>query len=67
MSLSSFSTILKTESRPLDEIYYGYNHATLQRDFSQSLDFLSNPLQSATPARVIQRHTLRLTGRPPIQ
>lgn len=40
------------------ELYYGRNHATLQRDFSQSLDFFSNPLQSATLARVSQQKTL---------
>jgi len=41
------------------ELYYGRNHATLQRDFSQSLDFLSNPLQSATLQRVDQQKTLQ--------
>jgi len=40
------------------ELYYGRNHATLQRDFSQSLSFLSDPLQSATLARVNQQKTL---------
>lgn len=41
------------------ELYYGRNHATLQRDFSQSLDFLSNELQSATLQRVNQQKTLQ--------
>jgi type IV secretory pathway TrbF-like protein len=40
------------------ELYYGRNHATLQRDFSQSLSFLSDPLQSAMLARVNQQKTL---------
>src|SRR6185437_8812957 len=40
------------------ELYYGRNHATLQRDFSQSLNFLSDPLQSATLAKVNQQKTL---------
>jgi len=34
------------------ELYYGRNHATLQRDFTESLDFFSNDLQSATLLRV---------------
>lgn len=41
------------------ELYYGRNHATLQRDFSQSLDFFSNELQSATLQRVNQQKTLQ--------
>lgn len=41
------------------ELYYGRNHATLQRDFSQSLSFLSDPLQSATLATVNQQKTLQ--------
>lgn len=41
------------------ELYYGRNHATLQRDFSQSLDFLSNQLQSATLQWVNQQKTLQ--------
>lgn len=41
------------------ELYYGRNHATLQRDFSQSLNFLSDPLQSATLAKVNQQKTLQ--------
>jgi type IV secretory pathway TrbF-like protein len=40
------------------ELYYGRNHATLQRDFSQSLSFLSDPLQSSTLAKVNQQKTL---------
>ncbi|HZU42154.1 MAG TPA: VirB8/TrbF family protein [Terriglobales bacterium] len=41
------------------QLYYGRNHATLQRDFSQSLDFFSNQLQSATLQRVNQQKTLQ--------
>lgn len=41
------------------ELYYGRNHATLKRDFSQSLDFLSEPLQSATLQRVNRQKTLQ--------
>lgn len=41
------------------DLYYGRNHATLQRDFSQSLDFFSNQLQSATLQRVNQQKTLQ--------
>ena len=41
------------------ELYYGRNHATLQRDFSQSLDFFSNQLQFATLQRVNQQKTLQ--------
>jgi type IV secretory pathway component VirB8 len=40
------------------ELYYGRNHATLQRDFSESLNFFSNDLQSATLARVSKAKTL---------
>lgn len=40
------------------ELYYGRNHATLQRDFAQSLNFLSDPLQSETLAKVNQQKTL---------
>jgi type IV secretion system protein VirB5 len=40
------------------ELYYGLNHATLQRDFSESLNFFSNDLQSATLARVNKARTL---------
>jgi type IV secretion system protein VirB5 len=40
------------------QLYYGRNHATLQRDFSQSLSFLSDPLQSAALAKVNQQKTL---------
>ncbi|MGC1783363.1 MAG: VirB8/TrbF family protein [Acidobacteriaceae bacterium] len=39
-------------------LYYGRNHATLQRDFSQSLNFFSNELQSATLTRVNQQKML---------
>jgi len=40
------------------QLYYGRNHATLQRDFSESLNFFSNDLQSATLARVTKAKTL---------
>ncbi len=40
------------------ELYYGRNHATLQRDFAESLNFFSNELQSATLARVTKAKTL---------
>jgi type IV secretion system protein VirB5 len=40
------------------ELYYGRNHATLQRDFSESLNFFSNDLQSATLSRVNKAKTL---------
>jgi len=40
------------------QLYYGRNHATLQRDFSESLHFFSNELQSATLARVNKARTL---------
>jgi type IV secretion system protein VirB5 len=39
-------------------LYYGRNHATLQRDFSESLSFLSNELQSATLSRVNKQKIL---------
>lgn len=39
-------------------LYYGRNHATLQRDFTESLDFFSNDLQSATLLRVNKAKTL---------
>jgi hypothetical protein len=39
-------------------LYYGRNHATLQRDFAESLNFFSNDLQSATLARVNKARTL---------
>jgi hypothetical protein len=39
-------------------LYYGRNHATLQRDFAESLIFFSNDLQSATLARVNKARTL---------
>jgi type IV secretory pathway TrbF-like protein len=41
------------------QLYYSRNHATLQRDFSQSLDFFSSQLQSATLQRVNQQKTLQ--------
>ncbi len=40
------------------ELYYGRNHATLQRDFSESLLFFSNDLQSATLSRINKQKTL---------
>lgn len=40
------------------QLYYGRNHATLQRDFAESLNFFSNELQSATLARVNKAKTL---------
>jgi type IV secretory pathway component VirB8 len=39
-------------------LYYGRNHATLQRDFSESLNFFSNDLQGATLLRVNKAKTL---------
>ncbi|HTF65736.1 MAG TPA: VirB8/TrbF family protein [Edaphobacter sp.] len=39
-------------------LYYGRNHATLQRDFSESLNFFSNDLQSATLLRITKAKTL---------
>jgi hypothetical protein len=41
------------------ELYYGRNHATLERDFSQSLDFFAPALQSATLQQVNQQKTLQ--------
>jgi type IV secretory pathway component VirB8 len=40
------------------ELYYGRNHATLQRDFAESLNFFSNDLQGATLTRVTKAKTL---------
>lgn len=40
------------------ELYYGRNHATLKRDFTDSLDFFSNELQAATLTRVNKEKTL---------
>jgi type IV secretion system protein VirB5 len=40
------------------QLYYGRNHATLQRDFGESLNFFSNELQSGTLARVNKAKTL---------
>jgi hypothetical protein len=42
------------------ELYYGRNHATLQRDFSQSLSFLSIDLENATLAHVNKAKTLEI-------
>ncbi len=39
-------------------LYYGRNHATLQRDFAESLNFFSNDLQGATLLRVTRAKTL---------
>jgi type IV secretory pathway component VirB8 len=39
-------------------LYYGRNHATLQREFAESLNFFSNDLQSATLAHVGKAKTL---------
>jgi type IV secretory pathway TrbF-like protein len=40
------------------ELYYGRNHATLQRDFAESLNFFSNDMQAATLAHVTKAKTL---------
>ncbi len=40
------------------QLYYGRNHATLQRDFGESLNFFSNELQGAMLARVTKAKTL---------
>jgi type IV secretion system protein VirB5 len=39
-------------------MYYGRNHATLHRDFAESLNFFSNDLQGATLAQVRKANTL---------
>lgn len=39
-------------------LYYGRNHATLQRDFAESLNFFSDSLQNATLAEVKKLNTL---------
>ena len=39
-------------------LFYGRNHATLHRDFSESLNFFSNDLQSATLVRINKAKTL---------
>jgi type IV secretory pathway TrbF-like protein len=39
-------------------LYYGRNHATLQRDFADSLNFFSNDLQGASLLRVTKAKTL---------
>ena len=41
------------------ELYYGRNHETLKRDFSHSLDFLSDQLQATALQRVNQQKTLQ--------
>jgi type IV secretion system protein VirB5 len=41
------------------QLYYGRNHATLQRDFADSLNFFSNELQGATLGRVTKAKTLQ--------
>jgi type IV secretion system protein VirB5 len=40
------------------QLYYGRNHATLQRDFADSLNFFSNDMQGATLARVTKAKAL---------
>jgi type IV secretory pathway component VirB8 len=40
------------------QLYYGRNHATLQRDFAESLNFFSNDLQGATLSQVNKAKTL---------
>jgi type IV secretory pathway TrbF-like protein len=40
------------------ELYYGRSHAALHRDFSESLNFFSNEMQSATLAQVNKAKTL---------
>lgn len=39
-------------------LYYGRNHATLHRDFAESLNFFSNDLQGATLAQVRKANAL---------
>ncbi len=39
-------------------LYYGRNHATLQRDFAESLNFFADGLQSSTVAEVRKANTL---------
>ncbi|MFP5229507.1 MAG: VirB8/TrbF family protein [Acidobacteriota bacterium] len=41
------------------ELYYGRNHATLQRDFTESFNFFSNDLQSATLTLVKKQNMLQ--------
>jgi type IV secretory pathway component VirB8 len=41
------------------QLYYGRNHATLQRDFGDSLNFFSNELQSSTLERMTKAKTLQ--------
>jgi hypothetical protein len=40
------------------QLYYGRNHATLRRDFSESLGFLSDEKQNATLTEVTKSKTL---------
>jgi len=40
------------------QLYYGRNHATLRRDFGESLDFLSDEKQNATLTEVTKNKTL---------
>ncbi len=40
-------------------LYYGRSHATLQRDFAESLGFFSDDLQAATLARVNKAKSLQ--------
>jgi type IV secretory pathway TrbF-like protein len=40
------------------ELFYGRSHATLHRDFSESLNFFSNEMQSATLAQLNKAKTL---------
>jgi type IV secretion system protein VirB5 len=46
-------------------LYYGRNHATLQRDFSESLNLFSGQLQSATLDQVRKAKTLETFLRDP--
>lgn len=39
-------------------LYYSRNHATVQRDFAESLDFFSNQLQAATVVQTKKAKTL---------
>lgn len=39
-------------------LYYSRNHATVQRDFAESLDFFSNQLQGSTIAQTKKEKTL---------
>jgi type IV secretory pathway TrbF-like protein len=48
-------------------LYDGRSHATLQRDFAESLEFFSNDLQSATLTRVRKANTLNTFLQDPSQ